>query len=141
MEASEMTPEELRRYAAEKEASRRDLERRYLNIAPAEPAPAQEASRAPWEREVEFEGDRYVVDMRPFRSREFFRRAARINDERAADSLSTTDMLDFYEFCFGGEGGVDEQATARVTERLGYEDYQEVLRIEDGIFGLVDAKN
>ena len=38
-------------------------------------------------------------------------------------------------------GGVDEQATARVTERLGYEDYQEVLRIEDGIFGLVDAKN
>ena len=141
MEASEMTPEELRRYAAEKEASRRDLERRYLNIAPAGPATSPEASRAPWERVVEFEGDRYVVDMRPFSSREFFRRAARINDERAADSLSTTDMLDFYEFCFGGEGGVDEQATARVTERLGYEDYQEVLRIEDGIFELVDAKN
>ena len=136
METSERTPEELRRYAAEKEASRADLERRYLNIAPA-----AEPRRAPWEREVEFAGDRYVVDMRPFRSREFFRRAARINDERAADSLSTTDMLDFYEFCFGGEGGVDEQATARVTERLGYEDYQEVLRIEDGIFGLVDAKN
>lgn len=141
MEASEMTPKELRRYAAKKEASRRDLERRYLDMTPAEPAHAAEPRRAPWEREVEFEGDRYVVDMRPFRSREFFRRAARINDERSAGSMSTTDMLDFYEFCFGGEGGVDEQATARVTERLGYEDYQEVLRIEDGIFGLVDAKN
>lgn len=141
MEASEMTPEELRRYAAEKEASRRDLERRYLDMAPAAPAPAPGASRSPWEREVEFEGDRYVVDMRPFRSREFFRRAARINDERSAGSMSTTDMLDFYEFCFGGDGGVDERVTARVTERLGYEDYQEVLRIEDGIFGLVDAKN
>lgn len=137
MDATEMTPDELRRVAAEKEASRLDLEKRYLGYAPS--APAHPA--APWERKVEVDGVEYVVDMRPFKSREFFKRAAKIQDERTADKLSMTDMIGFYEFCFGGDGGVDEQVTATVKKRLGYEDYEEVLKIEDKVFELVDAKN
>lgn len=136
MEASEMTPEELRRYAAEKEASRHRLEKAYLGYSAPEPE-----APAPWVRKVEVDGTEYTVDMRPFKSREFFKRAAAIQDQKSADAISMTDMIGFYEFCFGGDGGVDEQVTAHVRDMLGYEDYEEVLRIEDKVFEAVDAKN
>lgn len=143
MDVSEMTPEELREYAARKEESRADLYSRYLNVAPqAKPAkPAGAKACKPWEREVEVEGVTYVVDMRRFVSREFFRRSARIQDQKEAGGVSIEDTLDFYEYCFGGDGGVDDQVTGHVVDQLGYEDYTEVMRIEDLVFEAVDAKN
>lgn len=140
MDLDEMTPQELREYADRKDRQRRDLMSRYLQVPSGRPK--ADVGPMPWERAVEYEGHEYVVDMRRFKSREFFKRAARIQDEREAGGLSTADAIDFYEYCFGGgEGSVDDQVVATVTKDLGYEDYEEVMRIESALFELVGAKN
>ena len=130
MNIDEMTPEELRAYAMEKEQARAAVEARYMD----KPMPATR-ERARWEREVEFEGRTYTVDMRRLRSRDFLKRIVRAQDEE----LSTAAQMELFDFVFDGEAG--QQVENAVIETVGYADYVEVLRIEAGIFAAVEGKN
>lgn len=134
MRIEDMTPEELREYAARKEAV--ELHRAHIGPegagAVADPEPP--AERQPWEREVEVDGVTYVVDMRPFRSREFMRMAleARGHEDDASFGIRLFDM------CFGP---IEDQILAEVERRVGYEDFSVYYEICGRIFEAVEAKN
>ncbi len=49
------------------------------------------------------------------------------------------DALDMLDYVFG-EDGIEHVARV-VTAKLGYEDYEEMFRIESGILDSVDLKN
>lgn len=132
MNVEDMTPEQLREYALAKEARREELTDRYMG---REPAPAIAAKR-PWERDVEFEGETYRVDMRRVKTREFLRSIARF---QGADDVPIADTLALYDLVFGGE--VDDKVCRVVVAKMGYEDYEEIMRIESGIFEAIDLKN
>lgn len=132
MNVEDMTPEQLREYALAKEARREELTARYMD---REPAPAI-AAKNPWERDVEFEGETYRVDMRRVKTREFLRAIARF---QGADDVPIADTLALYDLVFGGE--VDDKVCRVVMAKMGYEDYEEIMRIESGIFEAIDLKN
>lgn len=132
MNVEDMTPEQLREYALAKEARREELTARYMD---REPAPAI-AAKNPWERDVEFEGETYRVDMRRVKTREFLRAIARF---QGADDVPIADTLALYDLVFGGE--VDDKVCRVVVAKMGYEDYEEIMRIESGIFEAIDLKN
>lgn len=117
MDVNDMTEEQLRAYVGGLQAGQ---------------------GRAPWMRSVEFEGETYELDMRRLKSREFLRRFAAVKSagDDAAAMVETLDMLD-YVF---GEAGVERIAQV-VTAKLGYEDYEEMFRIESGVLDAVDLKN
>ena len=50
-----------------------------------------------------------------------------------------SDSLALFDFVFSG--GVDEQVERVVTEKMGYDDFQEILRIEAALFEEIDIKN
>ena len=132
MNVEDMTPEQLREYALAKEARREELTARYMDREPAPPI----AARQPWERDVEFEGETYRVDMRRVKTREFLRAIARF---QGADDVPIADTLALYDLVFGGE--VDDKVCRVVVAKMGYEDYEEIMRIESGIFEAIDLKN
>lgn len=132
MNVEDMTPEQLREYALAKEARREELTARYMD---REPAPAI-AAKNPWDRDVEFEGETYRVDMRRVKTREFLRAIARF---QGADDVPIADTLALYDLVFGGE--VDDKVCRVVVAKMGYEDYEEIMRIESGIFEAIDLKN
>ena len=119
MDISNMSAEQLRELAAEKENSRAKLEHDYLDFVQDKP------KYAPYERIIEFEGEEYVVDMRRIKSREFMRRMARV--------------LALYDFVFSGN--VDNHVVEVVTAKLGYDDAEEIMRIESALLEKLDAKN
>lgn len=137
-----MTPEQLREYAAEKERSRARLTERYVGpdaVPEAPAAPRPEPAQA-WERDVEFEGETYRVDMRRAKSRAFVRIMARVQRSRDREgSASLEDMLDLFDQLFGGE--VDDHVCRVVEARLGYDDAEEIIRIEAALLEAIDAKN
>lgn len=92
----------------------------------------------PWMREVEFEGETYEVDMRRLKSRAFLRKFAAVKAAKD-DDAAMLDALDMLDYVFG-EDGIERVAQV-VTAKLGYEDYEEMFRIESGILDLVDVKN
>ncbi len=94
--------------------------------------------RKPWMRSVEFEGETYEVDMRRLKSREFLRRFATVKAAKD-DTAAMVDALDMLDYVFG-EDGVEHIAQV-VAAKLGYEDYEEIFRIESGILDVVDLKN
>ncbi len=133
MQIEDMTPEQLREYAAEKERARQALTDRYMGREIAN-APAA-SGPAPWDRAVECRGEVFHVDMRRLRSREFIRRSASMQDGEP----TLSDKLSLFDYVF--EGAVQEQAERLVEREVGYVDYLEVLGIEAEIFELVGAKN
>lgn len=131
MDLESMTPDEIRDYAARKEAV--ELHRSHLG----EDAPrlsAVRGGRKPWERDVEVDGVAYTVDMRRFKSREFVRRAARVND----DSSTFADKLEFFDYLFEP---MEDQILAEVERRVAFEDYGTYYDICSAIFEAVEAKN
>ena len=111
MDISNMSAEQLRELAAEKENSRAKLEHDYLDFVQDKP------KYAPYERIIEFEGEEYVVDMRRIKSREFMRRMARVSDaeQNSPEALSPVLAL--------------------------YDDAEEIMRIESALLEKLDAKN
>jgi hypothetical protein len=92
----------------------------------------------PWMREVKFEGETYEVDMRRLKSRAFLRKFAAVKAAKD-DDAAMLDALDMLDYVFG-EDGIEHVAQV-VTAKLGYEDYEEMFRIESGILDSVDVKN
>ena len=129
----DLDPSALRALAEQKE--RDALEARYMDI----PAPSKAAPK-PWEKPVEFEGETYLVDMRKPKSRKFLKMLADVQRASAKGGKpDLTGTLAMFDFVFAG--GVDEQVERVVTEKMGYDDFQEILRIESALFELIDIKN
>lgn len=133
MDVSNMTAAQLRELAEQKENSRSNLEAKYLGVADNKP------EHAPYERVIEFEGEEYVVDMRRVKSREFMRRMARVNDVKQDSPEALSPVLSLYDFVFGGD--CDSHVVDVVTKKLGYDNAEEILRIESALLEQLDAKN
>lgn len=136
MNIEELSPEELREYAVAKENAREALTARYMD-RPANLVELPE--RKPWERTVEYDGHAFDVDMRKLHSRDFVKKLADLQG-MDADQQDFGKQIELFEAVFDGTRAY-EQVKAYVTEKCGYEDYIEVLRVEGELFNLVDAKN
>lgn len=127
-----LDPVALRALADEKEKA--ELTAKYMDM------PAVGPAKKPWEKAVEFEGETYYIDMRKPKSRKFLRLFADV--QRKAEKggqADVSDSLALFDFVFSG--GVDEQVERVVTEKMGYDDFQEILRIEAALFEEIDIKN
>lgn len=136
MNIEELSPEELREYAVAKENAREALTARYMD-RPANLVELPE--RKPWERAVEYDGHAFDVDMRKLHSRDFVKKLADLQG-MDADQQDFGKQIGLFEAVFDGTRAY-EQVKAYVTEKCGYEDYIEILRVEGELFNLVDAKN
>lgn len=136
MNIEELSPEELREYAVAKENAREALTAKYMD-RPANLVDLPE--RKPWERTVEYDGHKFDVDMRKLHSRDFVKKLAGLQG-MDAEQQDFGKQIDLFEAVFDGTRAY-EQVKAYVTEKCGYEDYIEVLRVEGELFNLVDAKN
>lgn len=138
MNIEDMTPEQLRDYALAKEEQRKAITARYMGYEQDEPETAP--TRQPWERDVEFEGEVYRVDVRRIKSREFIRMFAKFQAyEKRGEDAPVADALALYDYVFSGD--VDAKVCEVVRAKMGYEDFEEIMRIENGLFENIDLKN
>lgn len=138
MNIEDMTPEQLRDYALTKEELRKAITARYMGYEHDEPETAP--TRQPWERDVEFEGEVYRVDVRRIKSREFIRMFAKFQAyEKRGEDAPVADALALYDYVFSGD--VDAKVCEVVRAKMGYEDFEEIMRIENGLFENIDLKN
>lgn len=87
-------------------------------------------------KEVEAGGRSYRVDMRRFKSREFVRRLAALQDK--GDAASVAEQLELYDYVLAPCAA---DITKAVTDELGYEDFERWYEIAAEIFEAVNAKN
>lgn len=166
MDINEMTPEQLREMAESKECMRAQLEEKYLGFSPApvvefDPA-AKRQTLQPWEKAVEVEGVEYVLDMRRFRSRKVLKQIARaqreskernkvyekairsgMTEEEAAaaanEGVSIDEQLGYLTAMLGE--GVEDKVAEAVTAKMGYDDIEEIVRIEQLLIEAASLKN
>lgn len=136
MNIEDMAPEEIREYAAAKERDREELTAKYMGHRTVEPAPDAPKRDARFIRTVEFEGREYPVDMRRIKSRKTMRELVRLQSQDVQDGPAMMDLMD-YIF----EGACEEAIVGEVTRKCGFDDYDEILRIESGILEALDLKN
>lgn len=138
MNIEDMTPEQLREYALAKEAQREAITAHYMDRKPE--FDIVQGDKQPYENDVEFEGETYRVDMRRIKSREFIRMFATFQDyERKGEDAPISCALALYDFVFGGK--VDEKVCEVVKAKMGYEDFEEIMRIENELFNHLEVKN
>lgn len=134
-----MTSAELQQLAAAKaqdESRATSVIDYYEDVKPVEPYKPQ-----PWEQPVEFEGSTYYVDVRRTKSREFARLLATARTAQTTGELEDNPaiVMDVMDFLF--RGSVDDAVVANVTARLGYDDFEEIYRIESALIDQLDVKN
>lgn len=138
MNIEDMTPEQLREYATAKEMQRETITARYMDRDPRFSIVPDD--KQPYENDIEFEGETYRVDMRRIKSREFIRMFAEFQDyERKGEDAPISRALALYDFVFGGK--VDDKVCAVVKAKMGYEDFEEIMRIENELFEHLEVKN
>lgn len=133
MDYTDMTPDELRGLAASIEAKRIYSEHTGGEVPPASRAASVPA---PFAREVEVGGATYTVDMRRFKSREFVKMLARIQDE--GDSAPVSEQMEAFDYVLEPCAGDIERAVER---EMGYVDFERYYEIASAIFEAVNAKN
>lgn len=166
MDINEMTPEQLREMAESKERMRAHLEERYLGFTPApvvefDPSAKRQALQ-PWEKAVELEGVEYTLDMRRFRSRKVLKQIARAQRESQArnsvyekairsgmtedeataaanEGVSIDEQLGYLTAMLGEE--VEDRVAEAVTAKMGYDDIEEIVRIEGLLVEAASLKN
>lgn len=166
MDINEMTPEQLREMAESKERMRAHLEERYLGFTPApvvefDPSAKRQALQ-PWEKAVEVEGVEYTLDMRRFRSRKVLKQIARARRESQArnsvyekairsgmtedeataaanEGVSIDEQLGYLTAMLGEE--VEDRVAEAVTAKMGYDDIEEIVRIEGLLIESASLKN
>ena len=138
MNIEDMTPEQLREYATAKEMQRETITARYMDREPRLSVVPDD--KQPYEKDVEFEGETYRVDMRRIKSREFIRMFAEFQDyERKGEDAPISCALALYDFVLGGK--VDDKVCEVVKAKMGYEDFEEIMRIENELFNRLEVKN
>ena len=166
MDINEMTPEQLREMAESKERMRAHLEERYLGFTPAPVVEfdhsAKRQALQPWEKAVEVEGVEYTLDMRRFRSRKVLKQIARAQRESQArnsvyekairsgmtedeataaanEGVSIDEQLGYLTAMLGEE--VEDRVAEAVTAKMGYDDIEEIVRIEGLLIESASLKN
>lgn len=109
----EMTPEQLR--SALREAS--------------------EPRRPGYTRRVESHGKSYELDLRRVNSLEFLRKVRAVQEAPDGDVGATLDMVTY------GLGPVFDEVVRDVTERVGYDDYAEIMSVCNDLIEAAGAKN
>lgn len=139
MDYADMTPEQLREAAAEKERAHTQLVDRYMDYHATNPV-AEKAERPAYVREVEFEGRTYPVDMRRTKSVQFVRMVGRIQQaSQDGGEPPISDVLAMYDYLFGGE--VADMVATAVRDKTGFDDFEETMRVYNALFEAVGAKN
>ena len=165
MDVNEMTPEQLREMAESKERMREHLEEKYLGYKPAIldfDAAAKRQKLEPWEKAVVVEGTEYVLDMRRFKSRKVLKeiaKAQRATQKRnhvyeeairsgmseedataaANDGVSIDEQLSYLTVMLGED--VEDKVAEAVTAKMGYDDFEEIIRIEELLIETARLKN
>lgn len=165
MDINEMTPEQLREMAEAKERMRAHLEEQYLGYKPAVlefGSPAKRQTLEPWEKAVEVEGTEYVLDMRRFKSRKVLKEIARaqrdskkrnrifeeavrsgMSEEEATreanKDVDIEDQLGYLAAMLGED--VEDRVAEAVTAKMGYDDIEEIVRIEQLLIEAAQLKN
>lgn len=165
MDINEMTPEQLREMAESKERMRAHLEERYLGYKPEIidfDAAAKRQKLEPWEKPVEVEGTEYVLDMRRFKSRKVLKQIAeaqratqkrnRVYEEailsgmteeeatsKANEGVSIDEQLGYLTAMLGED--VEDRVAEAVTAKMGYDDIEEIVRIEGLLIESASLKN
>lgn len=165
MDVNEMTPEQLREMAESKERMRAHLEEQYLDYKPAIldfDAAAKRQKLEPWEKAVVVEGTEYVLDMRRFKSRKVLKQIARAQRESASrnsvyekairsgmteaeataaanEGVSIDEQLGYLTAMLGEE--VEDRVAEAVTAKMGYDDIEEIVRIEGLLIESASLKN
>lgn len=165
MDINEMTPEQLREMAEAKERMRAHLEEQYLGYKPTIlefDSPAKRQTLEPWEKAVEVEGTEYVLDMRRFKSRKVLKEIARaqrdskkrnrifeeavrsgMSEEEATreanKDVDIEDQLGYLAAMLGED--VEDRVAEAVTAKMGYDDIEEIVRIEQLLIEAAQLKN
>lgn len=165
MDINEMTPEQLREMAESKERMRAHLEERYLGYEPAIldfDAAAKRQKLDPWQKAVVVEGTEYVLDMRRFKSRKVLKQIAkaqsatqkrnRVYEEaicsgmseeeatsKANEGVSIDEQLGYLTAMLGED--VEDRVAEAVTAKMGYDDIEEIVRIEGLLIESARLKN
>lgn len=165
MDVNEMTPEQLREMAESKERMREHLEEKYLGYKPAIfdfDAAAKRQKLEPWEKAVVVEGTEYVLDMRRFKSRKVLKeiaKAQRATQKRnhiyeeairsgmseedataaANEGVSIDEQLSYLTVMLGED--VEDKVAEAVTAKMGYDDFEEIIRIEELLIETARLKN
>lgn len=165
MDINEMTPEQLREMTEAKERMRAQLEEQYLGYKPAIlefDSPAKRQKLEPWEKAVVVEGTEYVLDMRRFKSRKVLKEIARaqrdskkrnrifeeavrsgMSEEEAAreanKDVDIEDQLGYLAAMLGED--VEDRVAEAVTAKMGYDDIEEIVRIEQLLIEAAQLKN
>lgn len=142
MNIEDMTPEQLREYAAEKEARKEALEAKYIsdsaaNVVEFKPNPV---IHEPWEQPIEFEGETYWIDMHKINSLRFIRKIAEVQKDarKHGGEVDTFDALEVFDFALGDEAQHVEEV---VIKAKGFDEFREIYRIKEAIFDKLDIKN
>lgn len=137
MDIENMTPEQIREYAAAREQAREDLTARYMGREKMEVVPGRGADGdGRFIRHVDFEGVSYPVDMRRVKCRKTMKGLVRLQSQ---DAPGGSDMIDLMDYIFEGE--CEDRIVETVNLSKGFDDYEEILRIESGIIEALDLKN
>lgn len=165
MDINEMTPEQLREMAEAKERMRAHLEEQYLGYKPAIlefDSPAKRQKLEPWQKAVEVEGTEYILDMRRFKSRKVLKEIARaqrdskkrnrvyeeavlsgMSEEEATreanKDVDIEDQLGYLAAMLGED--VEDRVAEAVTAKMGYDDIEEIVRIEQLLIESAQLKN
>ena len=165
MDVNEMTPEQLREMAESKEHMRAHLEEQYLGYKPAIldfDAAAKRQKLEPWQKAVVVEGTEYVLDMRRFKSRKVLKEIARaqrdskkrnrvyeeavlsgMSEEEATreanKEVDIEDQLGYLAAMLGED--VEDRVAEAVTAKMGYDDIEEIVRIEQLLIESAQLKN
>lgn len=143
MNIEDMTADELRAYAEAKDAGKQSLKDLYISegvsLRPVEP---KREVHEPWEQPVEFEGETYYVDIRRTKSLKFIRAFSKLQKSQKESVDGNPDLdavIDLMDMLFGGS--VNDAVVANVSAAMGYDDFEEIYRIESGIMEHLDLKN
>lgn len=165
MDINEMTPEQLREMAEAKERMRAHLEEQYLGYKPAIlefDSPAKRQKLEPWQKAVEVEGTEYILDMRRFKSRKVLKEIARAQRDskkrnrvyeeavlsgmpeeeatrEANKDVDIEDQLGYLAAMLGED--VEDRVAEAVTAKMGYDDIEEIVRIEQLLIESAQLKN
>lgn len=165
MDVNEMTPEQLREMAESKERMRAHLEEQYLGYKPVIldfDTAAKPQKLEPWQKAVVVEGTEYVLDMRRFKSRKVLKQIARAQRESASrnsvyekairsgmteaeataaanEGVSIDEQLGYLTAMLGEE--VEDRVAEAVTAKMGYDDIEEIVRIEGLLIESASLKN
>lgn len=165
MDVNEMTPEQLREMAESKERMRAHLEEQYLGYKPAIldfDAAAKRQKLEPWQKAVVVEGTEYVLDMRRFKSRKVLKQVAKAQHatqkrnsvyekairsgmsekeatSKANEGVSIDEQLGYLTVMLGED--VEDRVAEAVTAKMGYDDFEEIVRIEGLLIEAAHLKN